>query len=119
MECCLPLPAGLAPPSWRGRPRQTVPHPTKSVAAAISVELLDGRRACFETPASRAPQHEVFLCVTRSLPHASEKHGRAACPGARLEGRGQLLQRQRRFVIRFCPEHCQTARSNLPPLSDE
>src|SRR3546814_8114496 len=74
MECCLPLPAGLAPPSWRGRPRQTVPHPTKSVAAAISVELLDGRRACFETPASRAPQHEVFLCVTRSLPHRSEEH---------------------------------------------
>src|SRR3546814_122105 len=29
---CLLLPAGLAPPSWRGRPRPTVQHTTKSVA---------------------------------------------------------------------------------------
>src|SRR3546814_7318667 len=53
--------------SWRDRPARAVQHPTKTVAAAIPVGLLDGGSACFETPPSAAPQHEDFFFVPSKI----------------------------------------------------
>src|SRR3546814_16219358 len=53
--------------SWRDRPARAVQRPTKTVAAAIPVGLLDGGSACFETPPSAAPQHEDFFFVPSKI----------------------------------------------------